>query len=291
VLPHAPGRMPERIKPGSIPRVMRPRPSHPQPKHPSVPKPHMPRRIESQFPTSHSSVPSVLPMPSPFPPAHHYGRDYMPGLGLWMSQARLAEQMNASSAPLEQPYTFAFNNPVNYIDPDGHKPSNSAAACFWRTYTRLNAPRGNQRFGPLKSCEIANQHCNSHIKCGPCGPYNTPSIPSNCLSYNAIPAFGKFLHDECGGEGADKLAHCWGCCMAVNCGASVTQSGVGWGLLVCSQLNHPPTSRDSIEDNAANAYGAQLGCSIRHDPIWNALPRGQACLLACARATHGLHFE
>ncbi len=47
----------------------------------------------------------------------HSARNYMPGIGLWMSRIRLAEQIGA-----ESPYKYAYDNPVSYVSPSGRAP-------------------------------------------------------------------------------------------------------------------------------------------------------------------------
>jgi hypothetical protein len=44
-----------------------------------------------------------------------YGRSYMAGVGLWLSEARLQEQLDLR----EHPYTYANNNPLSFVDPEG----------------------------------------------------------------------------------------------------------------------------------------------------------------------------
>ncbi len=47
----------------------------------------------------------------------HFGRSYMPGIGLWLSRERLAEQTGT-----ESPYRYAYDNPVKYASPSGRAP-------------------------------------------------------------------------------------------------------------------------------------------------------------------------
>jgi RHS repeat-associated protein len=62
---------------------------------------------------------------------HYYGARYHhPKLSVWMSVDPKAAEM-----PSWSPYSFAFNNPIFFIDPDGMKPTPSQAASMaWHIY-------------------------------------------------------------------------------------------------------------------------------------------------------------
>jgi len=131
-LPHAPSRLPEMTMPQLPPHFTSSvRPTHPQMHRPFVPQPqmakpptpHTPQVLMPQLPCMHvgskfatpPGVPSLIPpLPSPFDKPRPYGRDYMPGLGLWLSRTRLQEQLAG-----EYPYAYAQNNPSDLIDPSG----------------------------------------------------------------------------------------------------------------------------------------------------------------------------
>ncbi len=57
------------------------------------------------------------PAPNLNPPRRLHGRNYMPGVALWLSQARLEEQLQGETS-----YGYGFNNPVINFDSSGEKP-------------------------------------------------------------------------------------------------------------------------------------------------------------------------
>lgn len=66
------------------------------------------------------SVPSIPWMPGGTPTR----RSYSPGLALFLSRARLAEQLGG-----EHPYGYAMNNPIVYIDPSGLRCTGKKPIC------------------------------------------------------------------------------------------------------------------------------------------------------------------
>ena len=64
------------------------------------------------------SNPRALPTPPQTDVNASKLRRYMAGLGRWLSQVGFEEQFIG-----EHPYSYALNNPVTLIDPDGRKPS------------------------------------------------------------------------------------------------------------------------------------------------------------------------
>lgn len=129
-LRHAPSEPPQRL-PGELPPAFRHLPEHvraqlmpPQPGHrakqfarpqaPQIPTPQVPG---FQVPTQHELLMESLPehLHGVFQPPKPYGRSYMAGLGLWLSQTRLQEQLDLR----EHPYGYADNNPLINSDPTG----------------------------------------------------------------------------------------------------------------------------------------------------------------------------
>ncbi len=80
------------------------------------PKSHIPKHIRDHDElVKRASAPYPVPnsgsLPSPL------GRPYMAGLGRFLTAARLAEYLRG-----EEPYAYAMNNPITYVDPHGLSP-------------------------------------------------------------------------------------------------------------------------------------------------------------------------
>lgn len=116
------------IRPAHRPSVplVPPIPASQRPHAPSQGLPQMADIASAPFAPTYSPTlllpPNHPTMPQRMPTMR---RNYMPGVGLWLSRVRLAEQLAG-----EHSYVYAYNDPVNYIDPDGLWPESGTATCF-----------------------------------------------------------------------------------------------------------------------------------------------------------------
>lgn len=80
--------------------------SSPMPRAPQFPRPIQPPKPPTP------GAPFQPPMPPP--PGQRF---YMPGLARFLTQVMIERQLEG-----EHPYSYAFNNPTTYVDPDGNRP-------------------------------------------------------------------------------------------------------------------------------------------------------------------------
>lgn len=99
LMPPQPGHRAKQFSAGQIPQV-------PMPQVPQITSPTM--AVFPELP----DVPNSWLNATLQPP---FGRHYMPGLGVWLSQARLQEQLDKR----EHPYSYVENNPLVNSDPSG----------------------------------------------------------------------------------------------------------------------------------------------------------------------------
>jgi RHS repeat-associated protein len=176
-------------------------------------------------------------------------------------------------------YTYAANSPARLVDPSGRvaeclrKPKNLCFECLYRGYS---SNKGRFHYCPMKACEEANQACGTRRLCGTCGPGPDPIYRGGCTR-DGVTDFAHFLRgsagkDACGGvDGADKVAHCWGACMAHACGA-----GAGCVLI---WLGWPEESDEADK----RAEGQGLDCALEGR---SRATMAQDCLSCCGRKTH-----
>lgn len=124
IIPHAPCALPQHMTaPAQLHSIVPVPTRHVAQRKAPVSSHHVPTWHEVHAPQT-ANPQRVLPV-QPSPPLPHMAprsnpprRDYMPGLGRWLSQTRLQEQLEK----LEHPYAYAENNPVNWVDPEGLAP-------------------------------------------------------------------------------------------------------------------------------------------------------------------------
>jgi hypothetical protein len=83
-----------------------------------------------------------------------------------------------------------------------------------------------------------------------------------------------WLRQNCGPNGADKLAHCYGFCMVERC------TGLGWALY-WDQLDE--------ESDPLDLYADRLGIQCAHKKVTGDVSRD--CLGCCTAATYDIPYH
>jgi len=202
-------------------------------------------------------------------------RYLLTNLGRWLTKDPLW--------PSEPGFVYAGAMPNVSIDPSGTEEfrkcnrlevrncrRGSPGSCFRCAYSCFSSRDDGHGFNycPKKACEEANKLCGSHVRCGVCGPDNDPPTPGFMCDLLGIGNLGNFLRRQCGGFGADKLAHCVKGCALALCG------GVPIGVCIWHQVKDKQQP-----DIDAEVTGIEISTRLW---VWSI----GDCMRECAKETY-----
>lgn len=131
-------------------------------------------------------------------------RTYAPGIARFLSQVRLEEQLAG-----EHTFSYALNNPVNYVDPNGTSPKNppSKSKCVVVVCDQYGWNNGIITHEYICAITSSGQECSGGLFGGAVkGTHPTPIFPghvqgpvtpkgqSACVSHNVVGPGGQFLY-------------------------------------------------------------------------------------------------
>jgi hypothetical protein len=105
-------------------------------------------------------------------------RPYMAGVGLMVARARLAQQTAINNGLDVNAYQYAYNNPVNYVDPEGMKPTKPT-----HPHPKLKPCPAGWEAGKGSVTKCNQPHMGmKQMYCQYCGVYYGPTCSCNDLS-------------------------------------------------------------------------------------------------------------